>query len=79
MKLAEVIVRVMRKLDARGIKLKPTKCKLYTEEVVWCGRSINVNGVGVAPEFRETLAAMPHPRQRPIYSSYSPLQTGSGV
>ena len=62
MELAEVIVRVMRKLDARGIKLKPSKCKLYTEEVVWCGRSINVDGVGVAPEFRETLAAMPPPR-----------------
>ena len=60
-KLAEVIVRVVRLLDAKGIKLKPTKCELYTEEVVWCGRSININGVGVAPEFSKTLAAMPPP------------------
>ncbi|KAF0775213.1 hypothetical protein AaE_001087, partial [Aphanomyces astaci] len=44
-----------------GFKLSPSKTKLFTDQVKWCGRIINGDGVKQDPERIEHLCAIPYP------------------
>ncbi|KAF0729042.1 hypothetical protein Ae201684P_003654 [Aphanomyces euteiches] len=44
-----------------GFKLSPTKTKLYTKQVKWCGRYLSEAGVKQDPERIEALCAIPGP------------------
>ncbi|KAF0771627.1 hypothetical protein AaE_002421 [Aphanomyces astaci] len=44
-----------------GFKLSPSKTKLYTHEVKWCGRIISGEGVKQDPERIQHLCAIPYP------------------
>ena len=43
--LLSLMEKVFTKLDARGVKLSPTKCDMFCTEVEWCGRLISGDGV----------------------------------
>lgn len=45
----------------RGLKLSPDKCNLVTEEVPFCGRIINKDGVRFCPRQYEALTSMQAP------------------
>ncbi|KAH9147018.1 hypothetical protein AeNC1_019451, partial [Aphanomyces euteiches] len=44
-----------------GFKLCPTKTKLYTKQVKWCGRYLSESGVKQDPERIQALCAIPVP------------------
>jgi len=44
-----------------GFKLNPKKCTLYKEEIKWCGRYVNGQGVHHDPERVAALCALPYP------------------
>ena len=44
-----------------GFKLSPKKCTLYKEEIKWCGRYVNGQGVHHDPERVAALCALPYP------------------
>ncbi|KAH9150284.1 hypothetical protein AeNC1_019325, partial [Aphanomyces euteiches] len=44
-----------------GFKLSPTKTKLYTKQVKWCGRYLSESGVKQDPERIQALCAIPVP------------------
>eukprot|EP00644_Phytophthora_capsici_P005411 jgi/Phyca11/96548/e_gw1.1.1876.1 len=48
-------------LDEFGLKLSVKKSSLYQQEVKWCGKFIDANGVRHDPARIETLCAMPYP------------------
>ena len=47
--------------DKYGFKLSPKKCTLYKEEIKWCGRYVNGQGVHHDPERVAALCALPYP------------------
>ena len=60
--LLDGIDRTLGLLDGVGIKLQPKKCELYSQRLTWCGRELSAEGVGISPDFRDTLLAMPPPQ-----------------
>ena len=46
----------------RGLKLNPEKCQLITQEVQFCGRTINKNGIKFHPRQYDALTNMSTPR-----------------
>lgn len=48
-------------LDEFSLKLSVKKSSLYQQEVKWCGKLIDANGVRHDPARIETLRAMPYP------------------
>lgn len=59
--LVQSIRETLHLLNEKGIKLRPSKCELYSKRLVWCGRELSEEGVGVSPEFQRTLLDMPRP------------------
>ena len=53
---------VFKRLTGAGLKLKPTKCKLFVREVDYLGHVISADGVRVDPKKIESVAAWPVPR-----------------
>ncbi|OWY99161.1 hypothetical protein PHMEG_00029891, partial [Phytophthora megakarya] len=54
--------RLFELLDFFGFKLSPKKSCLFAQEVRWCGKLINGDGVQHDPERVRALQAMPFPR-----------------
>ncbi|KAF0735538.1 hypothetical protein Ae201684P_022451 [Aphanomyces euteiches] len=57
----KVLVRFFDLVNEHGFKLSPTKTKLYTKEVKWCGRYLSDTGVKQDPDRIEALCAIPEP------------------
>ena len=53
---------VFGRLAGAGLKLKPTKCKLFLKEVEYLGHVISAEGVRVDPKKIETIRAWETPR-----------------
>ena len=47
--------------DVLRIYIKPSKCKFYSESVVWLGWQIQSTGVSISPEKSKALMAIPIP------------------
>lgn len=54
----EVLRRVLRALQHYGVKLRPTKCKLFKREVRYVGRLVSADGVRLAPKDLEAIKTL---------------------
>ena len=51
----EILRRVLRALQQHGVKLRPTKCKLFKKEVRYVGRLVSADGVRIDPKDLEVI------------------------
>ena len=56
--------KVLRRLKEHGVKLNPTKCKLFFKEVSYLGRIISENGYKMDPKNVEPVLALKDLRPR---------------
>ena len=56
------ITAVMERLQAAGLKLKPSKCNLFQTEVAFLGHRVGRDGIGCDPAKIETVHQWPTPR-----------------
>ena len=59
---AEKLGKVLRKFKEAGMKLKPRKCHLFKTSVVFLGKLVSRNGVGVNPESLGAVKVGPVPK-----------------
>ncbi|KII67125.1 Transposon Tf2-9 polyprotein [Thelohanellus kitauei] len=52
---------VFDRLLKHGIKLKPEKCKLFSESVEYCGLVVSKDGLSISKSKVKALVEMPHP------------------
>ena len=45
------IRELFQRLRTFGIFLKPSKCKLFSKQVLWCGHLIDEEGISINPAF----------------------------
>ena len=50
--------KVLRRLQEHGIKLKPSKCKLFQKEVCFSGRIVSADGYKIDPKGTAAVEAM---------------------
>jgi hypothetical protein len=55
------IEEVFKRLRSMNLKLSPSKCELFQEEVVYLGHIISANGIKVDPAKVETILSWPRP------------------
>ena len=60
--LVEKLRAVFAVCKEKGLKLNPSKCDLATDEVLFCGRIINKNGIRFHPRQYEALTNMNTPK-----------------
>ena len=60
----EHVRKVLRRLKEHGVKLNPTKCKLFFKEVSYLGRIISENGYKMDPKNVEPVLALKDLRPR---------------
>ena len=53
---------VFQRFRAAGLKLKPTKCRLFQEEVSYLGHIVSKSGVATDPEKVEAVRSWPSPK-----------------
>ena len=51
----EDIRQVLRRLKSRGVKLKPSKCRLFEKEVVFLGRIVSEQGYRMDPKGTDAI------------------------
>ncbi|KAL3972968.1 pleiotrophin [Sarotherodon galilaeus] len=51
----EGVRQVLRALKAHGVKLRPTKCELFQQEVRYVGRLVSADGVRIDPKDTEAI------------------------
>ncbi len=56
------LLQVLKRLREYGLKLSPTKCKLFQTSVRYLGHIVSQNGVETDPEKIEALKTWPRPR-----------------
>jgi transposase InsO family protein len=49
---------ILRRLQEKGVKLKPAKCKIFQKEVRYLGHLVTANGYTVDPKDREAVLAL---------------------
>lgn len=54
----EVLRRVLKALQQHGVKLRPTKCELFKQEVRYVGRLVSADGVRIDPKDLEAIQAL---------------------
>ena len=54
--------QVLQRLDAAGLKLKPSKCKVLQKEVKFLGNIVGADGVATDPAKVEAVEHWPTPR-----------------
>ncbi|XP_061817764.1 uncharacterized protein [Nerophis lumbriciformis] len=54
----EVLRKVLRALQTHGVKLRPTKCDLFKNEVRYVGRLVSAEGVRIDPKDLEAVYAL---------------------
>lgn len=54
----EVLRRVLRALQHHGVKLRPTKCELFRQEVRYVGKLVSADGVRLDPKDLEAIQAL---------------------
>lgn len=54
----EVLRRVLRALQHHGVKLRPTKCELFRQEVHYVGKLVSADGVRLDPKDLEAIQAL---------------------
>mgnify|MGYP001791060691 FL=1 len=57
----ERLEEVFTRLQKAGLKLKPSKCHLFQEEVKYLGHIVSRNGISTDPEKVEAVAEWPTP------------------
>lgn len=62
----EGVRQVLRSLKAHGVKLRPTKCELFRQEVRYVGRLVSADGVRIDP--KDTDASLDAARENTQYS-----------
>ena len=60
-KHVEDLRRVLDRIRAAGLKLKTTKCKLFSDEVLYLGHVISATGISPDPAKLRVLADWPAP------------------
>ena len=55
----ERLEEVFTRLQKAGLKLKPSKCHLFQEEVKYLGHIVSRNGISTDPEKVEAVAEWP--------------------
>ena len=53
---------VLSRFGDAGLKLKPKKCKLFQEELVYLGFLVNKRGIGPNPERAKLIRELPEPK-----------------
>jgi len=55
------VARVFQRLREAGLKLKPTKCKLFQEKITFLGQVVSARGVEFDPQKISCIATWPEP------------------
>jgi hypothetical protein len=55
------IKELFQRLRKFGIFLKPSKCELFSTQVIWCGHLIDTEGISINPAFLSAVREIPVP------------------
>ena len=57
------IRELFQRLRKFGILLKPSKCELFSTQVLWCGHLIDAEGITINPAFLSAVREIPVPEK----------------